>query len=92
MPPKINPQIKIDLKDGAFAMTDLDTNETSPIDPLAVFICSLCDGSRDISQITSALQQNLTSAGLPAPDTTELQKNVQEIINTLSEKGVVFLE
>lgn len=92
MPLKINPQVKIELKDGAFALTDADTGKTRPIDPLAVFICSLCDGSREIPQVVEALQQNLTSAGQPIPADIRLSEQVRKIVDALSQEGVLFIE
>ena len=92
MAPKLNPNIKIELKDGAFALTDTDTSQTKPIDPLAVFVCSLCDGTRDMPAITRAIQEKLIKTGQPIPENIDLQEQIQKIIDVLSQDGVLFLE
>jgi len=92
MPPKLNPKVKIEMKEGAFALTDSDSGQTRPIDPLAVFVCSLCDGTREIPEIVSSLQQKLLSTGQSLPQNLNLQDQVQKIIDVLSQEGVLFIE
>ena len=92
MAPTLSPNVKLEMKDGAFAMTDSDTGKTRPIDPLAVFVCSLCDGKREVPEIVSSLQDNLLKTGQPVPENLDLTESVKKIIGALSQEGVLFIE
>jgi len=92
MAPKLNPNIKIELKEGTFALTDIESGQTKPIDPLAVFVCSLCDGSREVPDITTALQQKLNTTNQPIPEDINLRDSIQRVVDLLSQEGVLFIE
>ncbi|MFH1786988.1 MAG: hypothetical protein ABH829_05055 [archaeon] len=94
MHPKLNPSIKFELKGQSFAYRDTasDDHSAKPIDPLAFFICSLCNGENNEDDITSQLRKTLTDSGMQIPPGVELKANVEKVINTLATAGIVMID
>jgi len=94
MKPRINPAIEIELKGGAFSFTDKDHPELppKPIDPLAVFILSLCNGSNSLEQISSGVREQISRAGVNLPETLDVPAEIQRAIDALSMEGLLFLD
>lgn len=92
MRPKINPNIEFDIKKQAFAFKDKSEKGATfrPIDPLAFFICSLCNGQRTLEDVSAGVGQKLRDNGLPPPE--NLTELVGKALNVLSQQGIVFLE
>ena len=92
MHPKVNPNIKFEEKEGSFSYIDQaeEKPQPKPVDPLAAFICSHCDGNNTEEDITNKVREYLTkNAQEPSED---LQSTVNVILNTLSEQGIIFIE
>ena len=94
MKPLINPSIKIELKDGAFCLKDEDNpnQPLRPIDPLAVFIISLCDGKNTLEQIATGVKEKISTAGVNLPETIDIPTEIQKAIDSLSVEGILFLD
>ena len=92
MHPKINPDVEIGLKENAFFYRIGKKGERLPIDPLAAFICSLCDGKHTEEDIANGLKEKLDRFSFKVPENISMTEEIKRIVDTLSTKGIVFLE
>lgn len=91
MAPKLNTHLRLKKVGADFVAYDPEHKTAFKLDPLAFFICTLCDGSNTSAQIAQKLESVLKENNL-APPVKSLGAEVEAVINTLSQNGVVFVD
>lgn len=89
--PKLNTHLRLKKVGADFVAYDPERKTAFKLDPLAFFICTLCDGSNTSAQITQKLESVLKENNL-APPVKNLEKEVELVVNTLSQSGIVFVD
>lgn len=89
--PKLNTHLRLEKVGADFVAYDPEHKTAFKLDPLAFFICTLCDGSNSTGQIAHKLESVLRENNL-APPVKNLENEVETVINTLSQNGVVFVD
>ncbi len=89
--PKLNAHLRLKKLGADFVAYDPENKSAFKLDPLAFYVCTLCDGANSTSQIAQKLESVLKENNL-APPVKDLEKEVELVVNTLSLNGIVFVD